>query len=77
VKPETILKNGKDPVTAPDLAGEAWARTEKLLAFYLAAHNGYKSRVIPFREGEAGEYDHLARVLEWSAGVEGDEGGEE
>ena len=30
---------------------------------------GYLSRALPFREGETeGDYDHLARVLEWSAG---------
>jgi ATP-dependent helicase/nuclease subunit B len=36
---------------------------------------GYKSRALPFREGDVdGDYiDHLARVLEWSAG--GDDGG--
>ncbi len=33
---------------------------------------GYLSRALPFREGEIdGDYDHLARVLEWSAGGDG------
>ena len=37
---------------------------------------GYLSRALPFREGEIdGDYDHLARVLEWSAGGDGDDGG--
>jgi ATP-dependent helicase/nuclease subunit B len=37
------------------------------------------SRALPVREGETdGDYDHLARVLEWSAGGDGaGEGGEE
>jgi ATP-dependent helicase/nuclease subunit B len=31
---------------------------------------------LPFREGETdGAYDHLARVLEWSAGGDGAEAG--
>ena len=38
--------------------------------------HGYLSRALPFREGEIdGDYDHLARVLEWSAGGD-DEPGE-
>ena len=38
--------------------------------------HGYLSRALPFREGETdGDYDHLARVLEWSAGGD-DEPGE-
>ena len=36
---------------------------------------GYLSRALPFREGDTGgDYDHLARVLEWSAGGDGDGG---
>jgi hypothetical protein len=32
--------------------------------------------VLPFRAGIAGDYDHLARVAEWSAGDLGGEEGE-
>ena len=66
--------------TAAALADEAWTRLEKLLGHYNRAANGYLSRALPFREGEMdGDYDHLARVLEWSAGGDddGDEGGGE
>ena len=54
------------------------ARLEKLLIHYADPQTGYLSRALPFREGETdGDYDHLARVLEWSAGgAAGDEGGE-
>ena len=64
--------------TAPDLSSEAWTRLEQLLSYYANEANGYLSRALPFREGDAGgDYDHLARVLEWSAGGDGDvDGGE-
>ncbi|RWL04601.1 MAG: double-strand break repair protein AddB, partial [Mesorhizobium sp.] len=75
---ESILEYNRKPRTAADLAEEAWARLEKLLIHYANPTTGYLSRALPFREGETdGDYDHLARVLEWSAGGDGDdEGGE-
>ncbi|PZV37710.1 double-strand break repair protein AddB [Mesorhizobium kowhaii] len=75
---ESILEHNRQPKTATDLAEEAWARLEKLLIHYADPGTGYLSRALPFREGETdGDYDHLARVLEWSAGGDaGDEGGE-
>ena len=75
---ESILEHNRRPRTATDLAEEAWARLEKLLAHYDDPLTGYLSRALPFRAGETdGDYDHLARVLEWSAGGDaGDEGGE-
>ncbi|MBZ9676655.1 double-strand break repair protein AddB [Mesorhizobium sp. ES1-1] len=75
---ESILEHNRQPRTAADLAEEAWARLEKLLIHYADPETGYLSRALPFREGETdGAYDHLARVLEWSAGGDpGDEGDE-
>ncbi|MDF1600773.1 double-strand break repair protein AddB [Mesorhizobium sp. YIM 152430] len=62
--------------SGPELAQEAWERLEKLVAHYQRLEAGYRSRALPFREGDvSGNYDHLARVLEWSAG--GDEGASE
>ena len=56
-----------------ELSEEAWARLEKLLLHYRDPQTGYLSRALPFREGEIdGDYDHLARVLEWSAGGPGE-----
>jgi len=73
---ESILEYNRKPRSAADLSEEAWARLEKLLVHYQDPATGYLSRALPFREGEpGGDYDHLARVLEWSAGGEGDEGG--
>jgi ATP-dependent helicase/nuclease subunit B len=78
VDPESILKYGKIERSAADLSEEAWARLEKLLIHYASPQTGYLSRALPFREGEGGDYDHLARVLEWSAGGDSDgEGGDE
>ena len=78
VEQESILEYNRKPRSASDLGEEAWARLEKLLFHYADPQTGYLSRALPFREGETdGDYDHLARVLEWSAGGDGpDEGGE-
>lgn len=75
VEPESILTIKGSEKSAPQLAEEAWERLEKLLSHYGNPHTGYLSRALPFKEGDTeGDYDHLARVLEWSAG--GDSGGE-
>lgn len=76
---ESILDYRNRPRSAVDLAEEAWDRLEKLLLHYRNPDVGYLSRAMPFREGEAdGDYDHLARVLEWSAGGDdADSGGDE
>ncbi|WP_295811510.1 double-strand break repair protein AddB [uncultured Nitratireductor sp.] len=77
VFPESILKMKDSDKTAPGMAEEAWERLAQLLAHYHKAETGYRSRVLPFREGDVdGDYDHLARVLEWSAGGDAGEGGE-
>lgn len=69
---ESILKHDRQVKTADELSDEAWTRLEKLLEHYNNPKTGYLSRAVPFREGELdGEYDHLARVLEWSSGGDG------
>jgi ATP-dependent helicase/nuclease subunit B len=69
---ESILKHSQSVKTADELSEEAWTRLEKLLEHYNNPKTGYLSRAVPFREGELdGEYDHLARVLEWSSGGDG------
>lgn len=75
VEEESILEFRKQLRTADDLANDAWQRLETLFDHYNSPATGYLSRALPFREGETdGDYDHLARVLEWSAG--GDDGGD-
>lgn len=50
------------------------------LAGYASGTRGYRSRIAAFRQGEVRDYDHLARVREWSLGGgeedDGPEGGE-
>ncbi|WP_237684042.1 double-strand break repair protein AddB [Pseudaminobacter soli (ex Zhang et al. 2022)] len=72
---ESILSIKDSRRSAADLAEDAWERLERLLGHYASPSTGYLSRALPFREGDMdGDYDHLARVLEWSAG--GDDAGE-
>lgn len=69
---ESILTLSWQTKSADDLTEEAWSRLEQLLLHYRSPEAGYLSRAVPFREGElTGEYDHLARVLEWSSGGDG------
>lgn len=71
VKSQSILKAaGK---TAADLAEEAWTRLDELVRHYQNPENGYLSRALPPMVNYEGDYDHLARVWEWSSGVTGDE----
>jgi ATP-dependent helicase/nuclease subunit B len=58
-----------------DLTGHAWTELEKLVAAYRQPEQGYLSRYAVMREGEVGgDYDHLARVREWSLGETEDDG---
>lgn len=82
VEEESILafsprKGPKSVKTAEELGEEAWARLAELLDWFAIAENGYRSRMLPMRESDVGgDYDHLARVLEWSAGGDGPDGEE-
>lgn len=76
VEHESILQLQASRKSAAAMSDEAWERLGRLLAHYADPANGYKSRALPFREGDTdGDYDHLARVLEWSAGGESPEEG--
>ena len=69
---ESILEYKRQSRAAPDLSDEAWSRLEQLLSHYADPASGYISRALPFRDGDmSGDYDHLARVLEWSSGGDG------
>jgi len=61
--------------SAMELAEESMAQLIKLAGALRQNKAGFKSRVAPFKDGDhGGEYDHLARVAEWS--VAEAEGGE-
>jgi ATP-dependent helicase/nuclease subunit B len=65
--------DAKDAPTAEALMKRAWDELLSLVEGFRDPRRGYPSRSAPAREGDVGgDYDHLARVREWSAG-EGEE----
>jgi ATP-dependent helicase/nuclease subunit B len=48
------------------LAGEAVAQLARRIAWFQDQATAYRPRVRPYRADIAGDYDHLARVREWS-----------
>ncbi len=76
VKNSDVRGPKTDFVDANELAEKAWEKLTHMMAFYGQYQNGYISRAVPKLEHDySDEYDHLARVMEWSAGVDanGDE----
>lgn len=69
---------GESARSAMELADEAMRQLIRLTAALRNKKAGFKSRVAPFKDGDhGGEYDHLARVAEWSvADTEGGDGDE-
>jgi ATP-dependent helicase/nuclease subunit B len=56
---------------AHEISLKAWQALEGLVEAYQDLDKGYLSRARPFKQGDfSGDYDHLARVLEWSVGDE-------
>jgi len=66
------LKDG----TADFHADRALARLKTVIAKFAEAETPYRSLVSPMWKTRYGDYDHLARVAEWSAGGEDEEAGE-
>ncbi|MFM2279969.1 MAG: hypothetical protein RLZZ444_2200, partial [Pseudomonadota bacterium] len=66
----------EDRRSANDLADQALLQMIRLTTALREGKNGFKSRVAPFKDRDyGGEYDHLARVSEWSS-ADSDEAGE-
>lgn len=72
------VSGGREPgrettldVDAAEAAAKAWAGLERKVRAFESESTPYLSRVRAEREAWAGDYDHLARVKEWSAGGEG------
>lgn len=64
---DDICKNRSETFSAEDLAGTALSRLERLVAKFSDPQTAYVSRFAPVRVAAMdGEYDHLARVREWS-----------
>ena len=74
VNNEHVKSAGSTPKSAVELAEEALAELEKLLTGLIDGRFGFASRLIPEAERDyGGEYDHLARVAEWSSAEDGGE----
>lgn len=77
VKRNDVRGSGNKHKEADILADKAWEKLVQLLSFFADEGNGYISRAIPAKQHDySGEYDHLARVLEWSAGTDNENGSE-
>jgi ATP-dependent helicase/nuclease subunit B len=63
------LGKSKDLPDPQELTHKSWTALEALVKAYQSPDRGYLSRARPFKQGDfSGDYDHLARVLEWSLG---------
>jgi ATP-dependent helicase/nuclease subunit B len=62
--------------TADAQADKALARLKGVIASFADPQTPYRSLVSPMWKTRYGDYDHLARVAEWSAGGEDEEAGE-
>jgi len=74
VNNEHAKSTGTVPKSAADLAEDSLTELEKLLTGLIEGRYGFASRLIPEQERDyGGEYDHLARVAEWSSAENGGE----
>jgi ATP-dependent helicase/nuclease subunit B len=68
----------EDRKSADELALESLTQLVKLTEALKTGRAGFKSRVAPFRDRDhGGDYDHLARVAEWSSADGDEEAGDE
>ncbi len=73
--PRPIETPKGDGRTVPDIVVSHRQGLEQLLARYAAGETGYLSRPFPKFARKYSDYDHLARVKEWSlANADGEEG---
>ena len=69
------LAKGTDVPPLSEQMANAWAQLQALVAAYRKESQGYLSRYAPQRQNAMdGDYDHLARVREWSIGGDDDNG---
>ena len=59
----------KEMAADEDYAALAKERLENLAARWLLGEAPFASRPHPARSAAGGDYDHLARIEEWSAGT--------
>ncbi len=66
VKRETVANSDGKLDSAAALGDLAWEKLEALVRLYGTQQTAYLSRVLPVSATAVGDYDHLARVAEWS-----------
>ncbi len=65
----------RQPKSAMDLAQDSIDQLTKFVLKLRSGDAGFASRLVPFAQGDfGGEYDHLARVAEWSTADDDGEG---
>ncbi|HVW75306.1 MAG TPA: double-strand break repair protein AddB [Rhizomicrobium sp.] len=70
---EKQARNPRHIEDAAALASQALAQLARRIAWFQEPATAYRPRVRPFRADIAGDYDHLARVREWSPSGWGEE----
>ena len=63
-----VVKNLK--LDVPTVAEDAWQGLQNLIAVYDNPKKPYQSHIRPIKQGDIGDYDHLARVREWLSAEE-------
>ncbi|RDJ09837.1 double-strand break repair protein AddB [Rhizobium grahamii] len=77
VNNETSTRNDKTK-SAMDLAAESIDQLVKFISLLQSGEKGFTSRLLPAQQFDfGGDYDHLARVSEWSAAESDEEAGDE
>ncbi|WP_332065254.1 double-strand break repair protein AddB [Bartonella sp. CB189] len=70
IKSQSILsnKNEKNQRDAINLGEKAWEHLITLINHYKNPQQGYLSHAVPLKKAYESDYDHLARLWEWSSG---------
>ncbi|WP_455480763.1 double-strand break repair protein AddB [Bartonella sp. B12(2025)] len=70
IKSQSVLsdKEAKDQKNAINLGEKAWEHLISLMEYYQNPQQGYLSHAVPLQKPYESDYDHLARLWEWSSG---------
>lgn len=72
-----LTGKGDKAKSAADLGADAVEQLSRFVRLLRSGERGFVSRLIPFMQGDlTGDYDHLARVAEWSTAESEDAGDE-
>lgn len=65
-RPVSLKERGGDGMMPDEAADAARAELEKIIRDFDGETMPYRARVLPMWRGRYGDYDHLARVKEWT-----------